>query len=66
MPKLTLVRLAFNYIFQLLGIIAWGVGVMQAKLECDENLALMIQATQTKFLKTLGWSATKSLHQIIL
>ncbi len=45
---------------------AWGVGVMQAKLECNEDLTLMIQTTQTKFLKALGWNATKSMHQIIL
>jgi len=70
MPKLALVRLAFNYIFQLLGMTTWGVGVvpfnMQAKLKCDENLAFMIQATQAKYLKALGWNETKSLHQIIL
>jgi hypothetical protein len=70
MPKLALVRLAFNYVLQLLGMIAWGVGVipfkMQAKLKCNENLAFMIQATRAKYLKVLGWNATRSLHQIIL
>jgi hypothetical protein len=66
MPKLALVKLAFNYIFQLLGMIAWGVGVVQAKLQCNEDLALMIQATQTKYLKALGWNATKNLHEIIM
>jgi hypothetical protein len=39
---------------------------MQAKLKCNEDLAIMIQATQAKYLKVFGWNATKSLHQIIL
>jgi hypothetical protein len=51
----TLVKLASDYIFRLLGMIAWGVGAIlfnvQAKLECDENLALVIQTTQTRYAK---------------
>jgi len=51
-PKLlkpALVRLMSNHILRLLSIIAWGVGAMplnvKAKLERDEDLALMIQVT---------------------
>ncbi len=48
-PKLALVRLIFNHILQLLGMATWGVGAIplnvQAKLEHDENFALVIQAT---------------------
>ncbi len=56
-PIPTLVKLASNHILQLLGMIAWGVGVMflnvQAKLECDEDLALMIRTIRTKYAKEL-------------
>ncbi len=45
-PKPTLVKLASSHILQLIGMTTWGVGAlpfnMQAKLEHDENLALMI------------------------
>jgi hypothetical protein len=48
-PKIALVRLAFNHILQLLGMATWGVGAIplnvQAKLDHDEDFALMIQAT---------------------
>jgi hypothetical protein len=51
-----LVKLASNHILQLLGIIAWGVGAispfnMKAKLEHDENLALVIQTIQAEYAK---------------
>ncbi len=49
--------LASNHIFQLLGMIAWGVGAilfnMQAKLECNKDLTLVIQTTQTWYAKAL-------------
>ncbi len=45
-PKLTLVKLTSSHIFQLLGMIACGVGSilfnMQAKVECDEDLVVVI------------------------
>jgi hypothetical protein len=45
-PKSTFVKLASSHILQLLHMIAWGVGAMffniQAKLEHDEHLALVI------------------------
>ncbi len=63
--KPTLVKLTSNHIRQLLGMIAWGVGAipfnMQTKLECDEDFTLVIR---TRYAKALGWSMTKSLHQI--
>jgi hypothetical protein len=44
--KLGFARLVFSHIFQLLGMTAWGVGAIplnvQTKLECDEDLALVI------------------------
>jgi hypothetical protein len=50
---------------------AWGVGAIplnvQAKLKCDENLALVIRITQIRYAKALkgfGWSTIGSLHQI--
>jgi len=56
-PKLAFEKLAFSTFFHLdLGMITWGVGAiplnMQAKLECDENLALMIEATRIGYAKT--------------
>ncbi len=51
------VKLASSHILQLLGMIAWGVGViplnMQAKLERDEDLALVIWMIQAKYGKVL-------------
>jgi hypothetical protein len=45
-PKPTLVKLAFSHILQLLGMTTWGVGSIpfnvQAKVECNEDLAIMI------------------------
>jgi hypothetical protein len=50
-------KLASSHILQLIGMTTWGVGAlpfnMQAKLEHDENLALVIQATQAKYAKAL-------------
>jgi hypothetical protein len=44
--KPTLVKLAFNAILELLDMITWGVGSiplnMQAKVECDKDLAIVI------------------------
>jgi hypothetical protein len=55
-PKLALVKLASNYIFRFLNMITWGVVSIllnvQAKLEHDEDVTLMIQATQVKYVKT--------------
>jgi hypothetical protein len=52
---LTFVKVAFGHIHQLFGIIAWGVGSisvnMHAKLRCDEELAFVIQMTQTRYAK---------------
>jgi hypothetical protein len=52
-PMPALVRLASSHILQLLGMIALGVGAMplnvQAKLKHDEDNALVIKATQTKY-----------------
>ncbi len=57
MPKPTFVRLAFSHILRLLGMIAWGVWAMpfkmQHKLERDEDLTLVIQATQTGYANAL-------------
>ncbi len=56
-PKLELVKHVSNHILQLFGMTTWGVGAMplnmQAKLEHDEDLALVIQKTQTKYAKAL-------------
>ncbi len=49
-------KLAFTHILHLIGMTTWGVGAiplnMQAKLECDEDLALVIQTTQVGYAKT--------------
>jgi hypothetical protein len=52
-------------------MIAWGVGVVplnvQAKLERDENLTLVIERlelTMQRHSKVLKWGAIGSLHQI--
>ncbi len=55
-PTLRFVKLTSNHIFQLLGMITWGVGTispfnMKAKLECDEDLALVIQTIQAEYAK---------------
>jgi hypothetical protein len=54
--KLAFEKLAFNHILPLFGMTTWGVGAillnMQAKLECDENLTLVIQATRVGYAKT--------------
>jgi hypothetical protein len=56
-PKFALVKLALSHIFQLLGMTTWGVRAiplnMQAKLECDEDLPLVIQMIRTSYAKTL-------------
>ncbi len=48
-PKLTLVKLASTHILELIGMTVWGVGSIllnvQAKVECDEDLAIVIQMT---------------------
>jgi hypothetical protein len=70
--KLVFVKLAFSHILQLLGMTSWGVGSIlfnvQAKVEHNEDLAIMIQMTQVKYakaLKVVGWNKlTKSLHLI--
>jgi hypothetical protein len=57
MPKPALVKLAFSHILRLLSMTTWGVGAMplnvQAKLEHNENLALMIRMTRAKYAKAL-------------
>jgi hypothetical protein len=71
-PKLVFVKLAFSHILQLLGMTSWGVGSIlfnvQAKVEHNEDLTIMIQMTQVgyvKALKVVGWNKlTKSLHLI--
>jgi len=56
-PKPALVKLASNHIFRLLGMIAWGVGAIlfnvQAKLEGDEDLVLVIRMIQIGYVKAL-------------
>ncbi len=56
-PKLTLVKLTSSHILQLLGMTTWGVGAIllnvQAKLERDEDLALVIRKTRTRHAKAL-------------
>jgi hypothetical protein len=53
MPKPTLVKLASSHILRLFGMTTWGVGAillnMQAKLERDENLALIIRAIRNGY-----------------
>jgi hypothetical protein len=57
MLKLTLVRLTFNHIFRLFGMIAWGVGTnlfnVKTKQERNEDLAFVIQTTEVKYAKAL-------------
>jgi hypothetical protein len=57
MFKPALVGLTSNHIFQLLGMTTWGVGAIplnvQAKLKCNEDLALVIQATRIRYAKAL-------------
>jgi hypothetical protein len=50
---------------------AWGVGFIpfnvQVKVECDEDFAIMIWATQTgmqRCSKVIGWSKIRNLHLI--
>jgi hypothetical protein len=54
-PKPALVKLAFSAILDLLGMITWGVGSIpfnvQAKVECYENLAIVIQVIQARCAK---------------
>jgi hypothetical protein len=49
-------------------MIAWGVGAIplnvQAKLECDEDLALVIRTIQIRHAKAFGWNVTRSLRRI--
>jgi hypothetical protein len=51
------VNLSFNHIFPLLAMTTWGVGAIplnvQAKLERNEDLTLVIQATRVKYAKAL-------------
>jgi hypothetical protein len=53
----TLVKLTFSHIFQLFGMITWGVGSillnMQAKFKRNENLVVVIQTTQATYAKAL-------------
>jgi hypothetical protein len=48
-------KLAFSHILWLLGMIAWGVGSIslnvQAKLEHDEDLGVVIHVIRTKYAK---------------
>jgi hypothetical protein len=45
-PKLALVKLTSNAIFELLGMTTWGVGSIplnvQTKVKCDKDLAIVI------------------------
>jgi len=49
--------LAFSHILQLLGMTTWGVEAIHlnvhGKLECDEDLALVIRTTPTRYAKVL-------------
>ncbi len=71
MLKPTLAKLAFSHIFQLLGMIAWGVGAIplnvQTKLQCDEDLALVIRLIRARYAKALkstlmehSWESTSN------
>ncbi len=55
--KPTLVKLTSSLILQLLNMTTWGVGAMllnvEAKLERNENLALVIQMIQVGYEKAL-------------
>jgi hypothetical protein len=48
-------KLVSSHIFRLINMTTWGVGAMpfnmQAKMEHDEDLALVIQANQAKYAK---------------
>jgi hypothetical protein len=54
-PKPALVKLAFSAILDLLGMTTWGVGSIpfnvQGHVECYEDLAIVIQATQARYAK---------------
>jgi len=70
-PKPTLVKLTSSHILWLFNMTTWGVGAIplnvQAKLECDEDLAFVIRITQTKYakvFKALRWNTIGSLHRI--
>jgi hypothetical protein len=45
-PKPTLIKLAFNHIFQFFGMTTWGVGSisfnMQTKVECNKDFIVVI------------------------
>jgi hypothetical protein len=53
--KPAFVRLTFNHIFSLLSMTTWGASAIlfnvQAKLERNEDLAIVIQVTQTMHAK---------------
>jgi len=53
----TFMRLTFSHIFQLFGMITWGVGSilfnMQAKFKCNEDLVVVIQTIQATYAKAL-------------
>jgi hypothetical protein len=55
--KPALVKLASIAIFELLGMTTWGVGSIpfnvQAKVKCDEDLAVVIRKIQVKYVKAL-------------
>jgi hypothetical protein len=63
--KPTFMRLTFNLILWLLSMITWGAGAillnMQTKLECNEDLAIVIRVTQTRYAKAFkgGWMEPK-------
>ncbi len=54
-PKPTFVKLTFSAKLYILGMIAWSVGSIpfnvQTKVECYDNLAIVIQATWTRYAK---------------
>jgi len=56
-PKPTIVKLTSSHILWLLGMITWGVGAIppnvQAKLERDEDFALVIQTSRARYVKAL-------------
>jgi uncharacterized membrane protein len=53
--KPTLVKLVFSHILQLLNMTTWDVGSIplnvQAKVECDEDLIVVIRVIQAGYAK---------------
>jgi hypothetical protein len=56
-PKFAFIKLTSNHIHQIFGMITWGCGGIplnvQTKLECNEDLAFVIQTTRIKYAKAL-------------